>query len=330
MRRSLKKHGKHEKSGAEQRESVGRKEIRIGKHILTGVGGEVWSWRLTRMLQSGSIGYNVGMMAGLFGCLWFLNVGYFWETSLPQFGGQSLHRVTQVLSAPVGGHLVTENDVALTQAGSSVSRELVENLGMPQSLTPRMQANLSWSLFFFFSLVMWGVFPRILIWLSAWWMERRALEVMDFQEPRHRSLWRELNRIQQDEVTMAPSDGVVVLDIGGLEVKTEDIRPYFLQVLRVNPEARFSLGTLDAEGEKKALDQARSAALGVVFLVEGWNLSPKQMKVYHRKVREAIGEHHVIRYLVLDAGEEEMQQWTSFVDGLKDSESEVYAYSRKS
>jgi len=303
-----------------------RADVRMWKHIFSGVGGEVWSWRLTRMLQSGSIGYNLGMMAGLFGCLWFLNVGYFWETSLPQFGGQSLHRVTQVISAPVGGVLVNENDVALTQAGSFVSLKREGDAGAAASIIARNQAYLSWSLFFFFALAVWGWLPRVVIWLIAWWRERRALAGMDFQESRHRSLWRELNRVERGEVASAPADGVVVLDIGGLEVKTETIRPYFLQVLRVNPEARFSLGTLDAEGEKMAMEAARAAALGVVFLVEGWNLSPKQMAIYHAKVREAIGERHLIRYLVLEASDEEMQQWIAFVDGLKDSETEVFRY----
>ncbi len=319
MRRHLKK---RERGGGD----AVRAEVRMWKQILGGVGGEVWSWRLTRMLQSGSIGYNLGMIAGLFGCLWFLNVGYFWETSLPQFGGQSLHRVTQIISSPVGGELVTENDIALTQAGSSVSRKTIENADIVSGLTPRMRAYLAWSAFFFFALFVWGLLPRIAIWVMAWWKERRALAMMDFQESRHRSLWRELNRVQRGEVASAPTDGVVVLDVGGIDVEMESLRPYFLQVLRVNPEVRFSLGTLDSEGERKAMDAARSAAMGVVFLVEGWNLSPKQMAIYHGKVREAIGDRHMIRYLVLNASDEEMKQWIGFVDGLKDSETEVFRY----
>lgn len=150
------------------------------------------------------------------------------------------------------------------------------------------------------------------------------LAEIDFQEARHRSLWRDITRVERGEVLSAPADGVVVLDIGGLEVETETIRPYFLQVLRVNPEARYSLGTLDADGERQALDAACEAALGVVFLVEGWNLSPKQMVIYHQKVRAAIGEDHMIRYLVLGGSDEEVKQWVSFVDGLKDAESEVF------
>ena len=116
-----------------------------------------------------------------------------------------------------------------------------------------------------------------------------------------------------------------MLDIGGLEIDTESLRPFCLQKLRVNPEARFSLGTLNEQGEREALEKARSAAMGVIFLVEGWNLSPKQMQHYHQQVRDAIGQHHMIRYLVIGS-EEELAQWEAFVDSLKDSETAVTRY----
>jgi len=153
-----------------------------------------------------------------------------------------------------------------------------------------------------------------------------SLAVLDFQESRHRSLWRDLTKIRRGEIQTSPADGAVLLDIGGLEIETEALRPFCLQVLRVNPEARFSLGTLDQASEREALEKASTAAMGVVFLVEGWNLSPKQMEVYHQQVRSAIGEQHMIRYLVLGS-EDELKQWEGFVDSLKDSESAVFRYS---
>jgi len=297
---------------------------KVWDQVVGGTGRKLWVWRMTRMLQSGSIAYNAGIMAGLFGCLWFLNVSFFWETSLPQFGEQSLHKVTQVLSAPLGGKVVSPHDVVVTNTSYHLDTE--KDIFSGSSMPPRMSSNLGWSSFFFIAIAIWGAGPRILLWLMTWRMERKVLAELDFQESRHRSLWREVTRVERGEVVTAPADGVVVLDVGGLEVSTESVRPYFLQVLRVNPESRFSLGTLDADGERRALDAAREAAMGVVFLVEGWNLSPKQMSVYHRKVREAIGDRHLIRYLVLDADDEELQQWIGFVDGLKDSESEVFSY----
>ncbi|MBT8045095.1 MAG: DUF2868 domain-containing protein [Verrucomicrobiae bacterium] len=287
-------------------------------------GRGVFGWRLTRLLQAAGVGYNLGLLAGLFGCLWFMNVGYFWETSLPQFGEQSLNRVTQVMSSPTGHHYPGEQAVEISQIRHQLDMgDFIAAL--THSLPPRQKANLNWSIFFFFSLALYGLLPRLLMWVSAWWMERRALAGLDFQESHHRALWREVTAVSRGEVTSTPADGAVVLDVGGLEITTEQLRPYFLRELRVNPEARYSLGTLDEEGEAKAMQAARDAAMGVVFLVEGWNLSPKQMAVYHAQVREAIGERNMIRYLVM-GNHEELEQWTVFVDSLKDSEAEVFHF----
>lgn len=304
----------------------GKIDSGIWSRLKNGASGGkgVIGWRLTRMLQAAGIGYNLGLIAGLFACLWFLNVGYYWETSLPQFGGESLNTVTRIMSAPTGEVLPGRRAVAITRLGHSATPDdYADAIG--GSIPPRQAADLLWSVFFFFSLAVYGLLPRLLMWLGAWWMERRALAGLDFQESHHRTLWREATGVQRGQVATGQTDGVVLLDIGGLETSTEDVRPFLLQTMRVNPEQRFSLGTLDQDGEKRALEAARAAAQGVVFLVEGWNLSPKQMAVYHRQVRDAIGAENMIRYLVL-GNRDELEQWKVFVDGLKDSEAEVYHF----
>ena len=287
---------------------------------LTGEAGAAWRWRLTRVLQAGGIGYNVGLLLGLFGCLWFMQVGYFWETSLAQFGGESLKVVTDLISLPVGGLAMAEA-IELSKVGAEVPAAVPGEIA--QSLTPRMKADLEWGVLLFVGLFFWGLLPRVCWWSMAWWGEQRALDKMEFEEARDRKLWRAVTQVRRDEVSSEPADGVVVLDLGGVDVGMSELRPYLLQRLRVNPESRYVLGVLDQDVERESLEAARSAAMGVVFLVDGWNLSPKQMRVYHGKVREAIGVEHMIRYLVVGSLEE-MEQWSKFVDGLKDSESEVF------
>lgn len=306
--------------------SGGKRDAALWESLKSRVcgGRSVLGWRLTRLMQAGGVGYNVGLLFGLFGCLWFLNVGFYWETSLPQFGEESLNNVTRVMSLPIGEAFPGRQAVEMTQLGykpdmSELTGDLIHSMPL------RQQAILGWAVFFFVSLSLYGLLPRLLMWIGSWWMERRSLAKMNFQESHHRILWREITKVERGEVQSGPSDGVVILDVGGLEIATEALRPFLLQELRVNPEARFSLGTLDADGEKQALNAARDAAMGVVFLVEGWNLSPKQMGVYHAQVRSAIGEGHMIRYVMI-GGDVEMRQWTSFVDGLKDSEAEVFHF----
>ena len=283
-------------------------------------GRSVISWRLARILQAGGVGYNCGLLLGLFGCLWFFQIGFYWESTLPQFGRESLVKVTELLSFSLndfwpGGEIIDQSrrGTELFQYGDS-------------SLPQRNTIDIRWAFFFLFAITIWGLLPRLVMWAAAVWMERRVFATMDFQESRHRTLWRELTKIQRGVIQSTAADGAVLLDIGGLEIETEQLRPFLLQKLRVNPEGRFLLATLDEEVEKDAMEKAGAAAMGVVFLVESWNLSPKQMQVYHQKVRSAIGQERLINYLVLGS-EDELKQWEHFVDGLKDSESAVYRYS---
>jgi hypothetical protein len=133
--------------------------------------------------------------------------------------------------------------------------------------------------------------------------------------------------VRRGAITTTQADGVVVLDVGGIEMTNDDIRPYLLQELRVNPEKRYSLGTLDEAQGEAAKEAARTADSGVVFLVEGWNLSPKQMVTYHQEIRDAIGPQHMIRYVVI-GNTEELRQWTAYVDQLRDSECEIHQYEK--
>lgn len=294
-------------------------------NVTSGEYSRVWKWRLTRIIQASGIAYNAGLIIGLFGCLWFLKVGYYWETSLPQFGEQSLQSVTALLSFPAGEAIPSQQAIDYTNLAATAR----ENNNTNQSISPRDQAYLSWTSFFFIALITWGLLPRVIFWIIAITLERKSYAGLSFQEARHRSLWREVTKVQRGEVSSSPADGVVLLDVGGLETTTDELRPFLLQTLRVNPESRFSLGTLDETGEKEALIKAQEAAMGVIFIVEGWNLSPKQMQIYHDKVRDAIGQEHMVRYLVLGK-EDEFHEWMKFVDSMKDPATETYLYSQAS
>lgn len=274
------------------------------------------AWRLTRAMQLGGVGFNLGLMAGLFGVLWFTEVAFYWESSLSQFGGESLGRVTQVLAAPWGGRGLSEAEVAGL-------RDL-----------PGETGDAAWRAFLTFifaALLVWGLVPRVLFWAAAVWKERRTLAGLEFQDPEHRKLWREISRVERAVSMEGMKDGVVLLEVGGLHLQTEEIRPFLLRKLRVNPEKKYGVGVLDASEEKGAWEAMRAAPRGVVLLVEGWNLSPKEMTTLFDRIRREAGEDTVMRVLVLGDGVEapdgeEFEQWQEFVDGLRDPQLECVAY----
>ena len=184
------------------------------------------------------------------------------------------------------------------------------------------------------AIAVWGMLPRVFLWLVAWRGERRAFGQLDFQERRHRVLWRKLARDERATLLEGPADGVVLLRVGGVEVEEELLRGFLLRKLRVHAEGSYAAAVLDEAGETEALAAIRKAPLGVVFLVEGWALSPKEMQALYKRIKAA-GKDRALRFLVLGAirdgvpsapEAEEFAQWERFVDGLRDPATEIFGY----
>ena len=287
-------------------------------------------WRLGRVAQLGGVGFNLGLLSGLFGVLWFTKVGFYWESSLPQFGEESLKKTSQVISIPWGGGGVREWAILSAEEGVSV-----DAVGAPESSglenSPRELASRDWQLFFFPALIVWGLLVRVLFWMMTVFKERQALARVDFQDLEHRKLWRELSRVERAVTIEGPSDGVVLLDVGGLNLDEDKLRPFLLQELRVNPEKTYSVGVMDSSEEMESWEAMRKAPCGVVLLVEGWDLSPKQMTALIERIRREAGAETVLRVLVLgdgvvSPGEEEFSAWQKFIDGLRDPLLECVAF----
>lgn len=286
--------------------------------LLSGKGKQpsALGWRLTRILQVAGVGFNFGLIAGLFGVLWFTEVAFYWESSLSQFGGESLGRVTRGLASVWGGAGLSADQIAGL-------RDL-----------PGQTGDGDWRAFMnfiFTALVVWGLLPRLLLWGGAVWKERQTLAGLEFQDPGHRKLWREISRVERSVSMEGMKDGVVMLDVGGLNLPVEAIRPFLLRKLRVNPEKTYGVGVLDAQEEREAWEAIRKAPRGVVMLVEGWSLSPKEMRSLLERIRREAGEEMALRVLVVGDGasapdEEEFGRWQEFIDGLRDAQLECVAF----
>ena len=274
------------------------------------------AWRLTRLLQLAGVGFNVGLIAGLFGLLWFTNVHFYWESSLSQFGGESLGKLTRFLAAAWGGGGLSDSQISGLKdiAGGSGGE--------------------NWDAFFrfiFAALFVWGLLPRLLLWGLAVLKERKALAALEFQDVEHRKLWREISRVERTVTMEGMKDGVVLLDVGGVGIATDAIRPFLLQRLRVNPEKSFAVGILDESEEREAWQAMKDAPCGVVFLVEGWDLSPKQITALIARIRKEAGADTVLRILVMGDGiappdADDFKTWQEFVDGMRDPKLECVAF----
>jgi hypothetical protein len=156
---------------------------------------------------------------------------------------------------------------------------------------------------------------------------------LDFQAKRHRELWREIMGTRRADVSEAPLDGVLVLDVGGTGLKKEDLRGFLLRRLRVNPGEWYEVGVWDGKGEAAASESIRKAPAGVVLLAEGWALSPPRMTALYKQVRSLAAVGTPIYFLVVNVGSDgklavvkgdEKAIWRDFTDSLADASVEVF------
>lgn len=307
------------------RRLVGKMESGLWKDLISG-GARYRSplaWRFARLTQGVGVMFNLGLVLGFVGCLFFWGVSFYWDSTFEK-GETGLVSFMQAMAV-------------LWSWTGMASPPLAEETGydiLAQVFTESEGVKKIWP-FLLMALSVYGLLPRLLLWWICGLRERRALAALSFQAPQHRDLWRRLNRVRKVVPSKGQEDGVVVLDVGGAEVAEDSLRRFLLQELRVNPEVTYTAGVLRGNGEKEALDAIRNAKLGVVFLVEGWSLAPKQLNVLHRQVREVGGEDLPIHMLILGElskgvpaapSDEEWEQAKTYVDSLQDPATEVVAF----
>lgn len=289
---------------------------------------EILSWRIARIAQWGAVAFNLGIVLGFLAILLFLEINFFWATTLEDFGHPQLLKVSQFLASPWSwakpDWCPTAEQLTLTQL----------QIGQ---LNPDGEAHF-WFPFLLLSFLIWGMLPRLITALFCHRMEGLSLRKLTFMEKRHRELWRQLSpRAQTARTTPTyetSQDGVILIDVGGTDATTEELRPFLLQSLRVNPTKRFTASVMNGDEKELALAALKKAQRGVVMLVDSWNLSPKQLSTLHQNIRDVANDCQIL-YLVLGLPKAgvtqaptptEMQEWEHYITDLNDADTEVIAY----
>lgn len=277
--------------------------------------------------QLGGLGFNLGAIAALLGCLMVFDVRFYWEAT-PETGG-----LMQTTTALIATPWQWAWPAAVPDA-SAIEASRARYVDGAKQVPGGSSAAAAWWRFLLISLLIWGVLPRLLLVGLFAWRTRSALAALDFQAPRHRALWRALTTIERGAVAAQAEDGALVLDVGGIGVRGTDIRGFLLRTLRVNPQADHRVGVLDEATENDSDAALAASPEHVVLLVEDWNLSPRQAGALHARVRTAIGTQTPMTWVVmgLDGGvpvapaADHLTRWTAFIDGLRDPATEIVAY----
>lgn len=281
-------------------------------------------WRLARMAQAAGIFFNLGILLGLGGLVLVKHIGFFWETTTEVAMFSLLQELSEFLSLPWSAWWpdAVPNPEDIMAASWQPGRELPPGPAV-------------WWQFLLMATFVWGLLPRLALWILAWHAGRQALARLDFQGRSHRAMWREITGIDRVETDAPPLDGVLVLDVGGSGLTEQALRPFLLRRLRVHPAAWQSTAVLDPGAEEDAARALAKAPAGVVLLAEGWSLSPARMISLHGKIRSCAGPTVPVKFLVANVGadqspvtvtDDERREWTRFVDSLRDPAAEVFFF----
>lgn len=275
------------------------------------------------LTQRAAVGFNLGLIVAFVACLLLFDVRFYWEATPHTGVATMLTAFVHVASLP-WGWLWPQAVPGI--ADIEASRLLV-------GAAP-VSGDGSWWRFLLLALLTWGLLPRLL--LLAWLRHRarRALARLDLQTPRQRALWRGLSAVQRGEVATGPTDGALVLDVGGHGVTGAALRGFLLRRLRVNPVQTLPVAVLDENDEARAQQALAAGPAGVVLLVESRMLSPRQLGALHARLRAALGADVAMTWLVfaLHDGQPgavepaDMQRWARTIDSLRDPAAEVVAY----
>lgn len=281
-------------------------------------------WRLARMAQVAGVGFNIGILCGLGGLVLVKHIGFFWETTTEMAMFSLLQKLSHFLSLPWSAWwpdaVPSPDDIKISS-------------WFPGHELPPGPA--VWWKFLLMATLVWGLLPRLLLWLLAWNAGRQALARLDFQSRTHRALWREITGTDRIETDAPPLDGVLVIDVGGSGLTENALRPFLLRRLRVHPAAWQSTAVLDKEADDETARLLVKAPAGVVLLAEGWSLSPPRMISLHGRVRACAGPDAPVKFLVANVGADrqpavvtadERREWTRFVDSLRDPAAEVFFF----
>lgn len=274
--------------------------------------GKILGWRISRQLQWVAICYHLGAALGLLALVFFRDVAFVWESTTPDAMQHFLETVVRVLSSP-WAHF-------LPQAVPDVAQSRWQ-----EGAVPSPSSNHAWWSFLMLALMIWGILPRLLLMIFSRYKENFLLENLAFAAPHHRKLWRALDGVRREDVSTAPTDGALVIDVGGIAADHEKIRPFLLQQLRVNPIAWYRTDVLDSQQTQSTQDAIRQAPAGIVLLVEATALAPRLMTSLLGKIRQLHADKRVMILCLADeAQQQEREQWTDFADGLADSHLELY------
>lgn len=249
------------------------------------------------LTQKAALSYLSGAICGLLLAVYFLSIRFGWETTAAESMSPFLHRVATVLATPWSWHQPAWVPTLQTIEQSRITWEQ----GGPRLPSSGLAA--VWFPFLALTLLVWGVFPRLLllVWITR--KQHLALRGYSFQDRVHREWWRKLTEFQVEIPVSGPADGAFAILWAGATIPASDLRAAALRQLRLNIERQAEAGVGSGDDDEASLDQLRSyleqePESRIVLVAESWALAPKDLASFLDRVRQVAGEARGIDLLL--------------------------------
>lgn len=144
--------------------------------------------RALRLMQSMGIAFNIGVV----GCMWVLlavtDRAFGWQSSLTG-SAETVQAVISTLALPWSAFI----ESGLPTLEQIQTTHILLGSGAAESL--QQQDFKAWWPFMMLCVLVYGLLPRLLIWLFAAIRERNLLENLDFADYHYQALWRRMQSV---------------------------------------------------------------------------------------------------------------------------------------
>ena len=272
--------------------------------------GNLVVWPFFTLAQLFGIAFNVGVLLSAWVRILGTDLAFGWQSTL-QIGSETAYRIVSYMSLPWAW--IVPTDLAHPTLAQIQGSRIILKDGIARLSNTDMA---SWWPFLLFSVICYGLLPRLLLYTTARIGERRVLCRIAFDTYDCDRLWMRMTTpvigeimpeepvpgpmpeaivpevVSEIEVADSYRDGLVVLLSEDLfDQVPHDALPRLTQRITGISSQVAMAATLDFSRDRETLTEKKSAHLThILFLQEGWQPPIREMLYYLKELRLFVGK----------------------------------------
>lgn len=303
--------------------------------------GKLLVWKLVRLTQVFAVAFNVGAIATIVALSYGHDPTFGWRSTM--LDEAELHHAVRVIAAPWS---------AMEPAAAPTLEQIRQTKYSSWDESFDGWPTKAWWPFVFASMLVYGLAPRMVTWLVAFWQVRRAVSGAKLDHHEFRKLRSRLRRPfvdtrGQPDIGDADDDGsapaalasrgdldfegksLVVLKWSGVQLERAEIETILRTRFGAEVATLLPVGQIDQARDNEAIRQlaTRAAAPPIALVLEAWEPPVADYLDFVRRLRSAVGDGVLIAVLLyhrdphgaaIAADEHDVEIWRGSLAALGD------------